>query len=27
VGDTVRISTPNGTREFEVKLMQTIHEQ
>lgn len=27
VGDTVRISTPNGTREFEVKLMQTIHER
>jgi len=27
VGDTVRISTPNGTREFEVKGMQTIHEQ
>lgn len=27
VGDTVRISTPNGIREFEVKLMQTIHEQ
>lgn len=27
VGDTVKISTPNGTREFEVKLMQTIYEQ
>lgn len=27
VGDTVRVSTPNGTREFEVKLMQTIYEQ
>jgi transcription elongation factor GreA len=27
VGDTVRISTPNGTREFEVKEMQTIYEQ
>jgi transcription elongation factor GreA len=28
VGDTVKITTPNGgTREFEVKQMQTIHEQ
>jgi len=28
VGDTVKITTPNGgTREFEVKEMQTIHDQ
>lgn len=28
VGDTIKITTPNGgTREFEVKQMQTIHDQ
>ena len=28
MGDTVKISTPNGsTREFEIKKMQTIHDQ
>ena len=27
VGDTVKIATPNGTREFEVREMQTIHDQ
>ena len=28
MGDTVKISTPNGgTREFEIKQMQTIHDQ
>jgi len=28
MGDTVKISTPNGgTREFEIKEMQTIHDQ
>ena len=27
VGDTIKVATPNGTREFEVKEMQTIHEQ
>jgi len=28
MGDTVKISTPNGgTREFEIKAMQTIHDQ
>jgi transcription elongation factor GreA len=27
VGDTVKITTPNGLREFEVRAVQTIHEQ
>ena len=27
VGDTIKITTPNGTRELEVKRMQTQHEQ
>ena len=28
VGDTVKVTTPaGGTREFEVKQMQTIHDQ
>jgi transcription elongation factor GreA len=27
LGDTVKISTPNGAREFEIRAMQTIHEQ
>lgn len=27
VGDTVKITTPNGIREFEVRQMQTIHDQ
>ena len=27
VGDTVKITTPNGFREFEVRQMQTIHDQ
>ncbi len=26
IGDTVTVSTPNGTREFEVRAMQTIHD-
>jgi len=26
VGDTVRVSTPSGTREFEVRALQTIHD-
>jgi transcription elongation factor GreA len=26
VGDTVKISTPNGSREFEVRSLQTIHD-
>ncbi len=26
VGDTVRISTPNGTRQFEIRALQTIHD-
>jgi len=26
-GDTVRIATPNGLREFEVRSLQTIHDQ
>jgi transcription elongation factor GreA len=27
VGDTVKISTPQGTREFEVRSFETIHDQ
>jgi transcription elongation factor GreA len=27
VGDSVKVSTPNGTREFEVRALQTIHEE
>jgi transcription elongation factor GreA len=27
VGDAVKIATPNGTREFEVRAVQTIHDQ
>lgn len=27
VGDTVKISTPQGSREFEVRTVLTIHEQ
>ena len=27
VGDSVRISTPNGTREFEVRALQTIYDE
>jgi len=27
IGDTVKIATPNGPREFEVRSLQTIHEQ
>lgn len=27
MGDTVKIATPNGPREFEVRSLQTIHEQ
>jgi transcription elongation factor GreA len=26
-GDSVRIATPNGVREFEIRALQTIHEQ
>ncbi len=26
LGDTVRVATPNGVREFEVRAMQTIHD-
>jgi len=26
-GDTVKIATPNGAREFEIRAIQTIHEQ
>jgi transcription elongation factor GreA len=26
-GDSVRIATPNGVREFEIRVVQTIHEQ
>ena len=25
-GDTVKVTTPNGTREFEVRSLQTVHE-
>ena len=27
LGDTVKITTPNGAREFEIRAVQTIHEQ
>jgi len=27
VGDTVKVATPNGSREFEIRAVQTIHEQ
>jgi transcription elongation factor GreA len=27
IGDVVKIATPNGSREFEVRSVQTIHEQ
>ncbi len=27
VGDSVKVSTPNGTREFEVRALHTIHEE
>ena len=27
LGDSVRISTPNGVREFEIRAVQTIHDQ
>jgi transcription elongation GreA/GreB family factor len=27
VGDTVRVATPNGSREFEIRAVQTIHDQ
>ena len=27
IGDTVKIATPNGPREFEVRSLQTIHER
>jgi len=27
LGDSVRIATPNGAREFEIRSVQTIHEQ
>jgi len=27
LGDSVRIATPNGVREFEIRAVQTIHEQ
>ena len=27
VGDSVKVSTPNGAREFEVRALQTIHEE
>jgi len=26
-GDTVKVATPNGPREFEIRSVQTIHEQ
>jgi transcription elongation factor GreA len=26
VGDTVKVSTPNGSREFEIRALQTIHD-
>jgi len=26
-GDSVRIATPNGVREFEIRALQTIHDQ
>ncbi len=27
VGDSVKVATPNGTREFEVRALHTIHEE
>ncbi len=27
VGDTARVTTPNGSREFEVRSLQTLHEE
>jgi transcription elongation factor GreA len=27
IGDTVKIATPNGPREFEIRSLQTIHDQ
>jgi transcription elongation factor GreA len=27
LGDTVKVATPNGSREFEIRSVQTIHEQ
>ena len=27
LGDSVRVATPNGVREFEIRAVQTIHEQ
>jgi transcription elongation factor GreA len=27
VGDTVTVKTPNGSREFEIRVVQTIHDQ
>lgn len=27
VGDTVKIGTPNGIREFEIRALQTLHEE
>ena len=27
IGDAVRIATPNGAREFEIRAVQTIHDQ
>jgi transcription elongation GreA/GreB family factor len=26
-GDSVRVATPNGVREFEIRAVQTIYEQ
>jgi transcription elongation factor GreA len=26
-GDTVRVATPNGSREFEIRVVRTIHDQ
>jgi transcription elongation GreA/GreB family factor len=27
VGDTVKVSTPNGSREFEIRAVLTFHDQ
>jgi transcription elongation factor GreA len=27
IGDTVKIATPNGPREFQIRSLQTIHDQ
>jgi transcription elongation factor GreA len=27
VGDTCRVATPNGTRQFEVRALQTLHDE